>query len=397
MKKMLERGYDAAAVALLSQNCDDEEPEQINDPYIVETNFTENKNQYIDAIDGVNLAKLSGLLHTDLKNRQYELSLACNPKDSILSLAEATYLTVKVNLTERISKFQQPEDVSYRVRYFNFGGTDKWRNLLLTCKLGAENDLTTIKVPKECEDCFNGYSKILQVQDYILSFKPDRDLKVHVYKLDQISSSKIKLTELKAIPRFVTNFAVTLFQEKDVFLTGGQCRGDSKAVFQFNLKQSKWLEAPSLNQARENHSCCELNGRLYVCGGNRVKSIEMFEVGVDKAWTTIATNQIISRTNAAIAVSNANSFAVFAGDLTDTGRNDGYLFNVNTREVKPILGSANDFKFYCRSEVHKFNKQTFVVLGMTRHERLHKVKLFTNKSFNFFETRSIANYSDYKE
>ena len=67
----------------------------------------------------------------------------------------------------------------------------------------------------------------------------------------------------------------------------------------------------------------------------------MHEVGVDDAWTTIATSQLINRKLASIAVINANSFVVFAGGA----KKDGYLFNVDTREVKPILGSADDLEF----------------------------------------------------
>ena len=84
MTRMLEWGFGAAAVAHLCENCDDENPELGDDPYIIENNCTEDIAEYIDAIDGRNLERLTGLLVTDKKNRQHELSLACDPNEPIL-------------------------------------------------------------------------------------------------------------------------------------------------------------------------------------------------------------------------------------------------------------------------------------------------------------------------
>ena len=214
-----------------------------------------------------------------------------------------------------------------------------------------------------------------------------------VYKLDKISSSKIRVTELQALKRYAKDFALTLFQEEDVFLTGG-ARSDK--VSALNLKQSNWSQAPSLNKVRSYHSCCSINGSLYVCGGYEVNSIEKYKVGVDTAWAIIAEDELINRRYAAIAVMNESSFAVFGGRTGFSNTNNGYLFNVNTREVKPNLGSANDLAFECHSEVHRITKQKFVVLGQGSDFNLHKVELYTNKSCSYFEARSIANYGHWR-
>ena len=88
-----------------------------------------------------------------------------------------------------------------------------------------------------------------------------------------------------------------------------------------------------------------------------------------------------------------DTIAVFGGQ-----KKDGYLFNVASNEITPILGQELDIKFNCFTEVKQITKQTFVTIGID-HADIHvkKIVLYTNKSGSYFETRAVADYGQMHE
>ena len=83
-------------------------------------------------------------------------------------------------------------------------------------------------------------------------------------------------------------------------------------------------------------------------GGDGVSSIESMQVGSAEGWSIILeSNAVIARTSPAIAAINDNEIAVYGGKSKDIRRlNSGYVFQTVTNEVRPILGSQTDFKFW---------------------------------------------------
>ena len=115
-----------------------------------------------------------------------------------------------------------------------------------------------------------------------------------------------------------------------------------------DLSQLEWQDDPSLQQARQVHSSFVLSTKAYVFGGYEVDTVEAYEVGVDQEWSTLLHNPLVERFNAAITAIDQNSILVFSG----WDKKDGYIFDANTEEVKPILGGRLDVKFQCFSQVH---------------------------------------------
>ena len=77
--------------------------------------------------------------------------------------------------------------------------------------------------------------------------------------------------------------------------------------------------------------------------------------------------------------------------FSDFYKKDGYLYNLATKEIKPVLSGELDIQFYCKTEVHRVSKQRFITVGAVKG-RVKKIELFTNKSATYFETRVIADY-----
>ena len=130
---------------------------------------------------------------------------------------------------------------------------------------------------------------------------------------------------------------------------------------------------------------------MYVFGGAGVKSIEACHVGADQPWSIIIEdNQLVGRYLAAISIVKKDTIAVFGG-----GKKDGYLFNVASNEITPILGQKLDIKFNCLTEVKQVTKQTFVTIGKAGYH-LKKIVLYTNKSGSYLETRAVADYGQFR-
>ena len=94
---------------------------------------------------------------------------------------------------------------------------------------------------------------------------------------------------------------------------------------------------------------------------------------------------------ATITVLNQHAIAVFGG----TNKNNGYIFDVATNEVKPILGEPLDIEFRCFSELHQVSEYAFVTVGQTDDDHVKKIQILRNRAGVFYECRAIADYGRY--
>ena len=83
-------------------------------------------------------------------------------------------------------------------------------------------------------------------------------------------------------------------------------------------------------------------------GGDGVSSIESMRLGSTEGWRVVLeSNPLVARTSPAIAALDDNEIAVYGGKSKEIGRlNSGYVFQTDSNEVRPILGSKADFKFW---------------------------------------------------
>ena len=159
------------------------------------------------------------------------------------------------------------------------------------------------------------------------------------------------------------DFILTLYNDEIVFLSGGKKKygEETSEVSAFVLKQSSWEPAPSLNEERRLHASYALKGRLYVCGGEGVNSIETHQVGVEDSWSILFRGEIVNRDRSAVALITENSFAVCGGQGNQANRpygylRDGYVFNVSTNAVTKILGSELDLRFDVNTNAQKASR-----------------------------------------
>ena len=243
---------------------------------------------------------------------------------------------------------------------------------------------------------------MIQVRDYVLIFEPIWSLTerayVRVCKIDKLDSRKPTHTTLPDHDRYSCDFAVACFNGEKVFLIGGHDRSyiKQKAVSSYDIQQQKWYDAPDLQEARAKSSSLCLDGTIYVFGGEDmfgdegIKTIESLKVDVDQQWSIIGKHELVDRFATASTAISKNTIAVFGGN-----KRGGYLFNVATKEIKPMDGEL-DIEFYSCQEAHQVSKQRFIAVGIIDFDDSHvkKIELFMNKSATYFKTRFIADYDN---
>ena len=67
------------------------------------------------------------------------------------------------------------------------------------------------------------------------------------------------------------------FQNKALYVTGGQHRRKRHDAQKFNLETNRWEAIPKLNKTRYRHSSCAIGDRVYVFGG-------LSQVAAANAW-----------------------------------------------------------------------------------------------------------------
>ena len=77
---------------------------------------------------------------------------------------------------------------------------------------------------------------------------------------------------------------------------------------------------------------------------------------------------------ASITAISADKFAVFGGlDQENPFLNNGYIYNLSSQQIKPILGRENDLGFTCYSQTSWIGKQRHVTLGEDEYGYVHLV------------------------
>ena len=75
-----------------------------------------------------------------------------------------------------------------------------------------------------------------------------------------------------------------------------------------------------------------------------MSSIEALKVGDDEAWAVIAQSaHLIKRQQSAVVILSETKIAIFGG----AGKKDGYILELTSNSLSPILGGQEDEKFKC--------------------------------------------------
>ena len=86
-------------------------------------------------------------------------------------------------------------------------------------------------------------------------------------------------------------------------------------------------------------------------------SIESLNVISRQAWCTLVVyNKHIKRVHSAVAAISADKLAIFGGNFNRSTLKSGYIFNVQTNELRPIPGKAEYLKFQSLSQTHWIKK-----------------------------------------
>ena len=89
---------------------------------------------------------------------------------------------------------------------------------------------------------------------------------------------------------------------------------------------------------------------MFVFGGNinardLAGSIEILNLLTRFAWSMlIEYDETVRRNSAAVAAISANKIIVFGGLVNRKFTYDGYLLDIGKKQLKPILGKADDLK-----------------------------------------------------
>ena len=95
---------------------------------------------------------------------------------------------------------------------------------------------------------------------------------------------------------------------------------------------------------------------------------------------------------------DSQTIAVFGGLPDPMGERtgvlaNGYLLNIQTRQVKPILGGDLDFGFACLTATQQVGPEEYITVGGDRNlNEVQMIKFFVSHDCQYFETRSIHHY-----
>ena len=98
---------------------------------------------------------------------------------------------------------------------------------------------------------------------------------------------------------------------------------------------------------------------------------------------------------AAAAVLSDSTIAIFGG-FCDGEQNDGYVLDIRTNSLTPILGKESDFKFVCYTTVQQIRSGQYVTVGRGADKMIHMLLLNVSPDGKQFETKSIHNYGKVK-
>ena len=104
-------------------------------------------------------------------------------------------------------------------------------------------------------------------------------------------------------------------------------------------------------------------------------SIECLKVNQDSKWCVVVIyNELVMKLSPALAVLSPSKIVVYGGNSGKQVGSDGYIFDVDQGQVRPIIGNKSKLDFVCQSQVQWAGKGRFMTLGHTKKdEHLHLV------------------------
>ena len=103
---------------------------------------------------------------------------------------------------------------------------------------------------------------------------------VAAFSLNFKNCKNLRYSPLAYLDRGAFSFAVTMYKERKVYMTGGS--GSIKALSIFDADRNEWEQGPDLNHGRYGHSSTSIAGHVVVFGGfQNDGNIEALRVGKD--------------------------------------------------------------------------------------------------------------------
>ena len=145
-----------------------------------------------------------------------------------------------------IERLQASVTLKNFMYFFTYTDTDKWARRIFAYNCRTQSPMKPIKLPKNLGINMKN-TRMMQVKHSVLVLKWKWNTNyVSVYKLDRLTSGKPKATKLNKLPRRASNFALAKYEEKRVYLSGGDGAA-LRGVDYLDLETYKWHEAPSMN------------------------------------------------------------------------------------------------------------------------------------------------------
>lgn len=89
-----------------------------------------------------------------------------------------------------------------------------------------------------------------------------------VFQIDNLLTTKPNIAKLPVLERkIVLNFAVALYKNRRVYLTGAENWVDPLKAYYYDIRVQSWNNLPALNTYRTMHSSICRGENLYVLGG----------------------------------------------------------------------------------------------------------------------------------
>ena len=160
----------------------------------------------------------------------------------------------------------------------------------------------------------------------------------------------VKITPLDALQMSLYFFALAVFEDRYILLTGGYCVGAQKKVYLFDVDQGSWVSSPSfppLLHERQHHSSCATADTAFVFAGfessseKPVLALETISLLRDsngeltqRSWTQTKLPKYLSRPGLLMAAIDNDSVMILGGMLQQFARSDGVILDARTLKVK---------------------------------------------------------------
>ena len=231
---------------------------------------------------------------------------------------------VSINLSLVMEKAdEKPFNVSkvlYESRYCN---QDDFN--ILVCggkheKKGYSNDVYQLKIPKFKFSKFSNVSvaryncKIVGVNSDFVVVGGYNTAGTRLYSIILFKTNEKSWFYKTELPDKRNGFCICFFKQK-LFIIGGRSYQTLNSCFVYKINGTEWSQIANMIEERENAACAVFEGKIIVCGGIGMKSVETYDYYKNK-WTYLP--DMIEHRSEHSSISTGNKLFAVGGALRDS-------------------------------------------------------------------------------